>query len=327
MKKLKIAIIIPVCNSETIIGKTLTSLFRQSLNFDELIVIDDASVDKSIVIARELISKSDRLLEKSGAEVKIIEHEKTRGLAASYNDGIKSSSSDLIVTLHSDIILEEDSLRKLAAPFFEENSPNIVATYHSVIHPYEIWKKYNFWQKCFFARLVGKKFYGLDGKFDCFRKSALERVGLFDEGRFRNAGEDGDIFYKLSKLGKIEKTDAEIVHLHSMDSHFSYLDIIRKQAQYSESQGILLRIWRIDNLQSLPRIFFREILIMLLFVPYVNIISAIVIVAYSFFYTKLVYLEEYNNLRVLVLPFLNIYLLFVSFFYSLRGLIYGRQKT
>src|SRR4030042_4081824 len=327
MKKLKIAIIIPVCNSETIIGKTLTSLFRQSLNFDELIVIDDASVDKSIVIARELISKSDRLLEKSGAEVKIIEHEKTRGLAASYNDGIKSSASDLIVTLHSDIILEEDSLRKLAAPFFEENSPNIVATYHSVIHPYEIWKKYNFWQKCFFARLVGKKFYGLDGKFDCFRKSALERVGLFDEGRFRNAGEDGDIFYKLSKLGKIEKTDADIVHLHSMDSHFSYLDIIRKQAQYSESQGILLRIWRIDNLQSLPRIFFREILIMLLFVPYVNIISAIVIVAYSFFYTKLVYLEEYNNLRVLVLPFLNIYLLFVSFFYSLRGLIYGRQKT
>lgn len=326
MKESKIAVIMPIHNSETTVAKTLSSLIWQSQPFDELVLVDDACSDKSMILVNEFIRNNENIFQKNNVKIKIIKHSKSKGLAFSYNDGIRNSISNLIVTLHSDVILNRDSLEKLVAPLLEKKSFHIVASYHSVIHPHEVWKKYNFWQKCFFARLVGKKFQGLDGKFDCFKRSAIERIGLFDDKKFRNAGEDGDIIFRLNKIGKIIGTDAEIIHLHSMDPNFSYKDIIVKQKQYSESQGILLRIYGIENIQSLFKIFFREILIVFLFIPYINIISATAITIYSFLYTKPVYFEEYKDLRILALPFLNVYLLFISFFYSLRGIIYGRQK-
>jgi glycosyltransferase involved in cell wall biosynthesis len=323
----KIAIVIPLRNAQTTIQKTLESLTRQTAAFEELVIINDASSDNSGLVVDNFLKANGEWLSEKGINLKIIKHEKSQGLAASYNDGILNSSSSLIVTLHSDIILEKDSLKKLVAPLSKEDSSDVVAAYHSVIHPYEIWEKYNFWQKCFFSRLEEKKFWGLDGKFDCFRRTALEKVGNFDDKKFKNAGEDGDIIFKLKKIGKIVKTDAEIIHLHSMDPNFGIKNIIEKQKQYSESQGILLRMGEIHEIASLPKIFFREILVVMLLVPYVNLISAILIIIYSFYYTKLVYLKEWKNLRVLILPFLNIFLLFVSLFYSIKGFIYGKQKN
>ncbi|OGI33471.1 MAG: hypothetical protein A2420_04095 [Candidatus Moranbacteria bacterium RIFOXYC1_FULL_44_13] len=325
MKPLQVAIIVPVLNAESTIGPTLKSLFEQSHKFDQLVIVDDGCRDNSIQIANQIISENKEIVRERAINVKIIRHEKPMGLASSYNDGIRNSESELIVTLHSDIIIQKNSLEKLLTPFSEMPSSDIVAATHKVIHPLEIWKKYNFWQKCFFARLVEKKFSGLDGKFDCFRKSALEKIGLFDERTFKNAGEDGDVVYKLKKIGKIKKTEAEIIHLHSMDPNFSWHDIVRKQQQYSESQGILLRLGRIHGVISYPKIFFREILVIGLFIPYARLISILLIVIYAFLYTKLVFLNEYKNKRIFVLPFLNIYLLFISLVYSLRGVIYGKQ--
>lgn len=325
MDKYKIAVIIPVYNAKTTLIQTFDSLLGQTLLPDELIIVNDASTDESPSLIDGFLRINDIVFQNKGVEVKLIQHDKAQGLSASYNDGIIKSSGDLVVTLHSDIILKPTSLEQLIAPFSNPNSSEIVATYHLVDHPYEIWQKYNFWQKCFFSRLVGKKFYGLDGKFDCFRKAAVEKVGYFDARRFKNAGEDGDMVYKLKKLGKIVKTDAEILHIHSMDPKFSYKNIILKQKQYSESQGILLRLGRLTNPQNLPVIFFREFLVFALLIPCINLISLMLIIIYSFYYTKLAFIKEYKDGRIFLLPFLNIYLLFVSTFYSIKGFLYGKQ--
>jgi glycosyltransferase involved in cell wall biosynthesis len=326
MKEQKIAIIIPIYNSETTIVETLESLLRQGNNFQELVLINDASSDSSISLVKDFLEKNKQSISEKKIEVKIINHPKSQGLAASYNDGIDNSKGELVVTLHSDIILREDSLQKLVAPFSEDEQGKIVATFHAVDHPFEIWNKYNFWQKCFFARLVGKKFSGLDGKFDCFRRTALLKVGKFDAERFKNAGEDGDIIFKLGKLGEMQKTEAEIVHIHSMSPNFSFRDIIQKQKQYSQSQGILLRLGRIHNWSDLPKIFFRELLVLSLLIPYLNLISLVVILFYSIIYTKIMFVREYENKRILVLPLLNVYLLFVSLIFSVKGFLYGKQK-
>lgn len=325
MKK-NVTIVIPCYNAETTIYQTLESLFAQADNFNELIIVNDASTDESFEKVKAFLNDKKNIIEDKHLEVRIISHEKSHGLASSYNDGMRNSKNELVVTLHADIILCENSLEKLTKPFFLDDSSGVVATYHCVIHPYEIWKKYNFWQKCFFARLVRKKFCGLDGKFDCFRKSILENIGYFDAIKFKNAGEDGDIIYRLGKKGNIVRTEAEIIHIHSMDPNFSSKHIIKKQKQYSESQGILLRMGRIHNIYNIPMIFFREILVFFLFVPFIRIISISIIVAYSFIYTKSVYASEYHDKRIWILPIFNTYLLFVSLIYSLKGFIYGKQK-
>lgn len=311
----KISVLVPVYNGETTIEKTLESLVRQTKKFDELIIVDDASSDGSAeAIKKYLDGKQNYAL---------ILNEKQAGLAAAYNKGIRAARGDFIVTLHQDILLEKDALEKLVEPFADEK---VVASTHVVAHPLEIWNKYNFWQKCFFARLAGKDFSGIDGKFDAFRKSALEKAGLFDEVHFKTAGEDGDMAHKMGKIGKIARTKAKIIHLHKIDLRFSWKDIIHKQAQYSEAQGALFARGRIRRVKPLAKTFFREILLVSLFIPYLNILSVLLILLYSFLYTKPVFAKEYRDKRIFILPFLNIFLLFISLVYSLKGFIYGKQK-
>jgi len=312
---MKITVIMPVYNGESTIEKTLVGLLVQSKKFDELIVIDDGSKDRSVERLKNFLD--------GRMDYNLIQNEKRLGLAAGYNRGIKSAKGDLIVTLHQDIILEKDSLEKLVEPFHDKK---VVAASHIVSHPLEVWNKYNFWQKSFFGRLAGKDFSGIDGKFDAFRKSALEKAGLFDDKHFHTAGEDGDMVFKLKKMGKIADTEARIIHLHKVDPNFSWKDIVHKQAQYSEAQGVLLALGRIRNLETFGRSFFRELMLLALVVPYLNIVSLISIALYSFLYTKIIFEKNYKDKRIFILSLFNIFLLFVSSFYSLRGFIYGKQR-
>ena len=316
-RDLKISVILPLYNGETTILKTLESLFAQTAPFEELIVVDDASTDKSLSLV-------ERFLSGRGGAHQILKHRQSGGLSASYNDGIKACRGDLVVTLHQDVVLpQKNALEHLIEPLLNDNS--VVASYHCVDHPRAVFETYNFWQKCFFSRLVGKRFCGLDGKFDCFRKSVLEEVGLFDGQTFFRAGEDGDIVHKLRKKGKIVKTEAAIIHLHAVNSNFGLKEVIYKQAQYSECQGALFRRYGFIGIRELVRSFFREFLIISLLFPYLRILAASLIIAYSFLYTKNVYGNEYKNPRLLALPLLNIGLLFVSLAYSTRGFLYGKQ--
>jgi len=313
-----ISIVIPVHNGASTIVDVLKSLQAQGVLYQKIVIIDDGSTDPSCKIITQFLKK-DRI-----KNCLFIKHKNAIGLAASYNEGIKSCDSDLIITMHQDILLMDDAMKKLLLPFNKDNQ-RIVAASHVVYHPLSVWNKYNFWQKTFFSRLVQKKFSGIDGKFDCFKKEALYSVGLFDQKQFRTAGEDGDIVFKLKKIGEIAETKAEIIHIHRNDGAFGLRDLVKKQAQYSEAQGALLRNGRVNGIKQLLKMFFREIMLVLLLIPYLNIFAVIAIVLYSYFYTSQVYIREWRDTRVITLPFVNIFLLFVSLIFSSRGLIRGQQ--
>jgi GT2 family glycosyltransferase len=310
-----ISVIMPVYNGETTVEKTLKSLFLQTKKFDELIVVDDASSDRSKEIVQEYLEGK--------RECQLIEHKKNKGLAESYNDAISLSKGNLIITLHQDVVLNPDALEKLLKPFGDEK---VAAAGHWSIFPRGIWKKFSFWQKCFFSRFVGKEISGINGQFDCFRKEALEKAGFFDGKKFRTAGEDADMVWKLSKLGRIVQSGAKLVHIQKAGSDFGPKDIIWKQKQHSEARGALLALGRTKGFLETAKTFFREILVLMLFVPFLNFISLIIIVIYSFAYTGSVFVEEYTNPRIFLLPIFNIYLLFLGVIYSLKGFIYGKQR-
>lgn len=319
MKTLTCSVVLPIYNGQSTLSHTLESLSKQRINFNSLIAINDGSSDESANILEQYKSKL-------GKNFHIITHQAPLGLAISYNEGIKAGHDDLVITCHQDVILEKNSFKKLIEPFFTDDEDLIVASGHKVVHPYQIWKKYNFWQKVFFSRKLSKKEEGIDGKFDCFRRRALEKVGMFNGELFHTAGEDAEMIYKLKEIGRIVQTEAEIVHLHRIDTNFSYKEIIRKQAQYSEAQGVLLRMGTFKSFSVFARTFFRELLIISLLIPKINYVGLCLIVLYSFIYTKKIIFLEYRNPRIVLLPFLNIYLLFVSVFYSLKGFLSGRQR-
>ncbi len=315
-----VSIIIPVYNGAKTIIESIDSLLKQdyikkNYNSVEIIVINDNSTDNSFSLVKDYFN--DKTIKNI-----ILSNKDNLGLAANYNKGIEISGGDYIITMHQDIILKNNALAQLVSAMDEEATQ---AAFHYVDHPREIWDKYNFWQKCLFSRLLDKRFYGLDGKFDIFRKSILIDVGMFDTATFRSAGEDGDIVKKIESVGILKQTEAGIIHIHDNNPNYSLKSYILKHAQLSEAQGALYRKHGITNIIELFRAFFRECLILMLLVPYLRYISILLIFLYSFYYTKNVYVAEYKNPKIFLLTFINISLLFVSFFYSVKGFITGKQ--
>lgn len=87
-----VTIIIPVYEVEEYIERCLKSVVNQSYSNLEIIVINDATKDRSMDLVGRI--KDDR--------IKIIEHEKNEGLAKSRNDGILASSGEYLAFLDSD---------------------------------------------------------------------------------------------------------------------------------------------------------------------------------------------------------------------------------
>jgi GT2 family glycosyltransferase len=184
------------------------------------VLIPEYKPDKKILMHLKSYLKSKK-------NIKIIELEGIGGLAKTYNKGIRMAKTDIIITIHQDCLpLEKDAIEKLIEPF---NDKNIVMTY-SWIKDME----------------TGKKYYPCppDGKFVAYRKSALEKVGFFDEKTFFTGGEDVDLYLKMKKIGKIVEVDTGIIH-----QHIGYLGnkTVEKRRQNGSINGCLNRVWGIKN--------------------------------------------------------------------------------
>ena len=92
-----ISIIVPVYNVSRYIERCARSLFEQSLNDIEYIFVDDCSPDNSIEILHQILSDYPSRM----AQVKIISHEKNRGVAAARNTGLKLASGEFIAQCDS----------------------------------------------------------------------------------------------------------------------------------------------------------------------------------------------------------------------------------
>jgi glycosyltransferase involved in cell wall biosynthesis len=316
-----ITIIMPIFNGASTLDDVLVSLEKQD-NKDlikEIVFINDNSTDNS----REIIEKYQQ---KSAYTTRLIDNKANEGLAKNYNKGIGVCSSDYFILMHQDIILlENNCFENIIIPFSDNN---VIAVFPGALHPFSVWQKYNFWQKCLFSRFVGKTILDLNGKFDCYdREKLIEHVGLFDEKIFRTAGEDGDMKRKINENGfEVVYSGFNVVHLHNKEANFNYKKIFKKEAQIAEAQGVLLRLYGINNLKDFLMSFFRPILLLLLFIPEVNILSLFLIIIYAFYYTGLVYIKEYRNFRILILPFINLCILPVATFYSIKGFLLKKQR-
>jgi glycosyltransferase involved in cell wall biosynthesis len=320
INKEQASIIMPVYNGASTLPRVFADLERQENKgiIDELIIIDDASKDHSA----ELIGKYAK---EGSFKVRVVKHTSSRGLASGYNEGIELANTKFVITMHQDMLLKDpESFNKILRPM--ELDPQTVAAYPTVLHPLAVWREYNFWQKCLFSRFVGKKIENLTGKFDGFNREAILKIGLFDDITFRTAGEDGDLKVRIKRARKqSESSGVQVIHLHNIESNFDFKRLVKKEAQLAEAQGTLLRKYGFSNPLHMAAVFFREILLLLLLVPFVRVVDVALILIYAFVYTGRVYISEFRDIRILILPAVNIFLLFVALSMSTRGLVRGRQ--
>ena len=102
--KVSITLIIPVYNVEKYLVQCLNSVIGQSELFDEVILINDGSTDKSLSICQEYTEKYNYF--------KFINQE-NKGLSITRNIGIDYSTSEYIMFLDSDDYLRTDTVERL----------------------------------------------------------------------------------------------------------------------------------------------------------------------------------------------------------------------
>ena len=91
----QVSIYIPAYNAESTIREVIDSILNQSYKFDEIIVVNDNSNDKTV----EKI--------KSFSEIKIINNNTNKGLGFSRNVGIENCKNEIVAGIDADVVLDK----------------------------------------------------------------------------------------------------------------------------------------------------------------------------------------------------------------------------
>jgi len=185
-----VSIVIPMFNAERHIIRVLEALLAQDYEGEkEVIVVNDGSTDRSRDLLRQFESKN---------RIRVLD-QPNQGAVAATNAGFKASRYDIICSVDSDVVLHNDTLRKIMEEFYD---PVVGA----VQGYYKTPQSSSFW-----ARMMGydveKRYDDIPGKQvtqvctgdTAYRRSALDKTGLFDPAFVY--GYDNDMSYRLQKAG------------------------------------------------------------------------------------------------------------------------------
>jgi len=117
---LKISVVICTFQGELYIQEQLESILRQTRPVDEILLLDDGSKDQTVELAR-------CLLEKSGIRWQIIQNQKNVGVARNFEQGIRKSQGDIVLTSDQDDVWTADKAEHFEKIFLE--NPNCVLAF------------------------------------------------------------------------------------------------------------------------------------------------------------------------------------------------------
>lgn len=127
MKAPDISVILPVFNVEQYLSICLDSLREQKFENFEIIIVNDCSPDKSSEIISHFISNNPSI------KIKIITHNKNKGLSVARNSGIKQATGKYLYFLDSDDDLTPNCLDSLYNAAEENNYPDIIVGENLII--------------------------------------------------------------------------------------------------------------------------------------------------------------------------------------------------
>ncbi len=201
--KLKVSVVIPNLNGAGWLKNSIQSIYAQTMQDFELIVIDNGSSDESLEIARSYKEKSNYTL---------IENKTNTGFSAAVNKGIKISKGEYILLFNNDAFAQPDFIEQLLLT--AQKSDKIFAVQSLMIRHFErdicddagdyvmlfgfackrgdgmYWHRY----------LKQKRIFSACGGASLYNKKILDEIGLFDELFFAYF-EDVDISWRANSLG------------------------------------------------------------------------------------------------------------------------------
>lgn len=225
---MRASIIIPALNEEKNISRILPAVFSQTDASDEIIVVDNGSVDGTVEVARSL-----------GA---LVVMEPSRGRAQARNAGIKISRGRIIVFLDADCLPVSGWLSRLIAGFADESvgciAGEIVNSEVSTSFGQYLNDKGHLSQANAFCHPFLP--YAQSGNV-AFLRRVLDRIGNFDEALF--AGHDADLCWRMqlnTDFKLILTPEASVFHAF----HLSARSFLRQKRRHALGAVLLYKKYR-----------------------------------------------------------------------------------
>ncbi len=184
----KVSVYIPAYNAGEFIARAIEGVLAQSLAPDEILVIDDSSTDATRDIATRY------------AGVKLVRHDRNRGLAATRNTAFQSARNDLVASLDADCVAESRWLEHLVPHLSDLRIAGVGGRRIEGVQrtAADRWRRAHMPQEWGEEPLRNPRF--LFGCNNLFRKSAVLQAGGYDES-MRTNGEDIDLSQRLREHG------------------------------------------------------------------------------------------------------------------------------
>ena len=200
---IKATVVIPNLNGAGWLKDSIESIWAQTMQDFELIVVDNASTDESLDIARSYVGRERYTL---------IENDRNTGFSYAVNQGIRAAKGEFVALFNNDAFAEPDWLEQLISA--AQQNPRIFAVSSLMIRHFEReladdagdyvtilgfackrgdgMKLHRYQKPC--------RVFSACGGAALYRKSILDEIGLFDEHFFAYY-EDVDISWRANSLG------------------------------------------------------------------------------------------------------------------------------
>lgn len=198
-----VSVIIPLYNAYDVIGACLDSVLRQDYANIEIIAVDDCSKDSTAA-----------LISKNYPGVKLLQCGKNSGFAATVNLGIRKSAGDIIALLNMDTVVKSNWLSSMVRFIAGDESIGLAGS--KILFPdgYTVQHAGGLLRENGVSIHIGRGEQD-NGQFESvrdvdylcgaslgFKRSLLDKIGLFDENYRPLYYEDADLAFRVKAAGK-----------------------------------------------------------------------------------------------------------------------------
>lgn len=197
----RVSVYIPSHNGERYIAKTIESILKQTYPVEEVIIVDDGSTDKT----DEIVSKYP---------VRLIRHQRNKGIAATRNTAVREIRADFIASLDADCLAGPTWLQECMKNFIKADiaavGGRLIENDEDTVYKWRAIHLKHHWGT---KRKINPIF--LSGSNITIRKDVFDKVGRYNEKKFKKNYEDVDLSLRLKRKGftLIYEPNATAMHL------------------------------------------------------------------------------------------------------------------
>lgn len=204
----RISIVMPVYNSERLLGECLAAVNASTFRDFETIVVDDSSTDRS----REIAAAHGARVVPSGGRL---------GPGRARNKGVEHARGDIVFFIDSDVVVRPDTLDRLVTAFDRDPGvAGLMAVQSPTMRFRNLCSVYkNLWMYYTYVRRAGQDVPLFYTTAAAIRRSAFLASGGFDVNYVDPNIEDTDYGQKLASQGfRIQiLPDLEVEHVKGYD--------------------------------------------------------------------------------------------------------------